>query len=93
MLTNYIKRVLWGGAVRLSYIQDAWCLKVNTTGYRGRNVGVKGRREWRKIHTEEHRDLYYKPDQEAWDEEAACATCGEEKCVLKFDEETSGKRP
>ena len=23
-----MKRVLWGGAVRLSYIYDAWCLKV-----------------------------------------------------------------
>ena len=29
MLIEYVKRVLWGGAVRLSYIQDAWCLKVN----------------------------------------------------------------
>ena len=29
LLTKYIKSVLWGVAVRLSYIQDAWCLKVN----------------------------------------------------------------
>jgi len=29
LLTNYIKSVLWGAAIRLSYIQDAWCLKVN----------------------------------------------------------------
>jgi len=28
LLTKYIKRVLWGIAVRLSCIQDAWCLKV-----------------------------------------------------------------
>ena len=28
LLTKYIKRVLWGIAVRMSYIQDAWCLKV-----------------------------------------------------------------
>jgi len=27
LLTKYIKSVLWGVAVRLSYIQDAWCLK------------------------------------------------------------------
>ena len=29
LLTKYIKRVLWGVAVRLSYIQDARCLKDN----------------------------------------------------------------
>ena len=29
LLSKYIKSVLWGVAVRLSYIQDAWCLKVN----------------------------------------------------------------
>jgi hypothetical protein len=29
LLTKYIKSVLWGVAVRLSYIQGAWCLKVN----------------------------------------------------------------
>ena len=29
MLTKYIKSVLWGLVVRLSYVQDAWCLKVN----------------------------------------------------------------
>ena len=28
LLTKYIKRVLWGVAVRLSYIQDAWCIRV-----------------------------------------------------------------
>ena len=28
LLTNNIKSVLWGWAVRLSYIEDAWCLKV-----------------------------------------------------------------
>jgi hypothetical protein len=28
LLTKYIKSVLWGVAVRLSYIQDAQCLKV-----------------------------------------------------------------
>ena len=27
-MTKYIKSVLWGVAVCLSYIQDAWCLKV-----------------------------------------------------------------
>jgi len=27
-LTKNIKSVLWGIAVRLFYIQDAWCLKV-----------------------------------------------------------------
>ena len=27
-MTKYIKRVLWGVAVRLSYIWDAWCVKV-----------------------------------------------------------------
>ena len=30
LLTKYIKSALWGVAVRLSYIQDAWCLKVNS---------------------------------------------------------------
>jgi len=29
LLTKYTKSVLWGVAVRLSYKQDAWCLKVN----------------------------------------------------------------
>jgi len=35
-LTKYIKSVLWGVAVHLSYIQDAWCLKVKylIVGYR-----------------------------------------------------------
>jgi len=28
LLTKYIKSVLWRVMVRLSYIQDAWCLKV-----------------------------------------------------------------
>ena len=27
---KYIKSVLWRVAKRLSYIQNAWCLKVNT---------------------------------------------------------------
>ena len=27
--TKYIKSVLWGVAIRLSYVQDAWCLRVN----------------------------------------------------------------
>ena len=26
LLTKYIKRVFWRVAVRLSYIQDAWCI-------------------------------------------------------------------
>jgi len=30
LLTKYIKSVFWGVAVHLSYILDAWCLKVNT---------------------------------------------------------------
>jgi len=29
LLTKYIKNVLWGVAVRLFYIWDAWCLKFN----------------------------------------------------------------
>ena len=29
MLIKYIKSVLWRAAKRLSYIEDAWCLKVN----------------------------------------------------------------
>ena len=29
MLIKYIKSVLWREAKRLSYIEDAWCLKVN----------------------------------------------------------------
>ena len=33
LLTKYIKSVLWGEAVRLSYIWDAWCLKVNVGIY------------------------------------------------------------
>jgi len=28
-LIKYIKSVLWRVAKRLSYIEDAWCLKVN----------------------------------------------------------------
>ena len=34
MLTKYIKRVLWGLTVCLSYIQDAWCLKFKYLEYR-----------------------------------------------------------
>jgi len=30
-LIKYIKSVLWRVAKRLSYVEDAWCLKVNTT--------------------------------------------------------------
>jgi len=30
-MTKYIKSVLWGVAVRLSYIQDAWCIKVKSS--------------------------------------------------------------
>ena len=33
LLTKYIKSLRWGGPVRLSYIQDAWCLKVNTYSF------------------------------------------------------------
>jgi len=33
LLTIYIKRVLWGVAVRLSFTWDAWCLKVNAYRY------------------------------------------------------------
>jgi hypothetical protein len=69
-----------------------WAEGVNRTGCWG-HLGVKGKREWREIHTEEHRDLYYKTDQETWDGKGACATCGGEKCVLNFDGETSVKRP
>jgi len=29
LLTKYIKSVIWRVAERLSYIEDAWCLKVN----------------------------------------------------------------
>jgi len=31
LLIKNIKSVLWRVAKRLSYIQDAWCLKVNMT--------------------------------------------------------------
>jgi len=33
LLIKYIKRVLWRVAKRLSYIQDARCLKVNMSTY------------------------------------------------------------
>jgi hypothetical protein len=29
LLIKYIKSVLWGVEKRLSFIEDAWCLKVN----------------------------------------------------------------
>jgi len=37
LLIKYIKSVLWRVEERLSYIEDAWCLKVKTNGapYRG----------------------------------------------------------
>jgi len=31
-MTKYIKNVLWGLAVHLSCIYDAWCLKVKKRG-------------------------------------------------------------
>ena len=34
MLTKYIKSALWGVAVRLSYIQDTWYIKVEETSKR-----------------------------------------------------------
>ena len=37
MLTKDMKIVLWGVAVHLSYIEDAWYLKVNSL--RGRGFG------------------------------------------------------
>jgi len=33
LFIKYIKSVLWRVAKRLSYKQDAWCLKVNTVSY------------------------------------------------------------
>jgi len=35
LLIKYIKSVLWRAAKRLSYIQDARCLKVNVAGMWG----------------------------------------------------------
>jgi len=32
LLIKYTKSVLWRAVKRLSYIQDAWCLKVNIYG-------------------------------------------------------------
>jgi len=32
LLIKYIKSLLWRVAKRLSYIEDAWCLKVNGSG-------------------------------------------------------------
>jgi len=29
LLNKYIKSVLWGLAVRLSCVQDTWCLRLN----------------------------------------------------------------
>ena len=29
LLIKYVKSILWRVAKRLSYIEDAWCLKVN----------------------------------------------------------------
>ena len=31
LLIKYIKSVLWRVAERLSYMEDAWCIKVKTT--------------------------------------------------------------
>jgi len=33
LLIKYIKSVLWRVAIRLSYIENAWCLKVNRFQY------------------------------------------------------------
>ena len=38
LLIKYIKSVLWRGAKRLSYIEDAWCLKVKYTEYKLKEV-------------------------------------------------------
>jgi len=35
LLTKYIKSVLWRSAERLSYIEDAWYLKVKDYGFLG----------------------------------------------------------
>jgi len=34
MLIKHIKSVLWRVAICLSYIEDAWCLKVNITWFK-----------------------------------------------------------
>jgi len=39
-LIKYIKSVLWRVAKRLSYTEDARCLKVNVQGRPGRPVGT-----------------------------------------------------
>ena len=35
LLIRYIKSVLWRVAKRLSYAEDAWCLKVNDSTFSG----------------------------------------------------------
>ena len=42
MLIKYTKSVLWRVAERLSYIEDAWCLKVNVRNREKFNNGVSG---------------------------------------------------
>ena len=69
-MIKYIKSFLWGVVKRLSYIEEARCLKVNNSicerkVFKNRVLGrifgpkrdeVTG--EWRKLHNEELNDLY-----------------------------------
>jgi len=46
LLIKYIKRVLWRAAKSLSYIEDAWCLKVNNTKHKGSVIHGSKTRRW-----------------------------------------------
>jgi hypothetical protein len=38
---KYIKSVLWGVAERLSYIEGAWCLKVDVLWFREEGAQIR----------------------------------------------------
>jgi len=52
-LTKHTKSVLWGLAVRLSYIQDAWCLKVKRCLYRSHD-SICIQDKWFEMHFQLH---------------------------------------
>ena len=39
LLTKYIRSIIWREAVRLCYIQDAWCLKVKVLSFHDNGIG------------------------------------------------------
>ena len=79
-MTKYIKRLLQGVAVRLSYTQDAWCLKINRirhnthfneggmTMWNGRGTdGLKKDRQEQSLYKEIFKALNYVEEVFKWE--------------------------